>query len=359
MPVQKVDQPSDLIQPQQLPGRTSTTVDLSLSESGEPANQEGESEGEEDAGSTTETPAPRSATVATAPPISPPPSQDQSESSSEESATAVANSEPPAAANAESLAGNVSDNDEPELLSEPNRPLGSPPQGYPPVETDWIVNAVEKSTTQELPPLADIPTVARSDAQQAQLQENAVENTVPNTDQEEPASKAESSAQPIIADGEKTSDQQILSDPEISLQSAQPVPVSAERPDDPIAEPAQTTFVDGAAPQTDEANPASTAVFPNEELINEVANSAGFDIQDQQSEPPVVELPCFFDTPNLKWYLNPSPKFISFLSFKKILSNRPLNHPAPSDVFANDLALGLVPSSYFCSRNASEILMGL
>ena len=245
------------------------------------------------------------------------------------------------------------------MLSEPNRPLGGPPQGYPPVQIDLLINATETSTTQHLPPLADIPTVARSDAQQAQLQENSVENTVPTTDQEDPASKAESSAQPILADGEKTSGQHILSGPKISLQSAPPVPVSAEHPDDPIANPAQTTFVDGAAPQTDEANPASTAVFPNKELINEVANSAGIDIQDQQSEPPAVAPPCFFDTPNLKWYLNPSPKFISFLSFKKILSSRPLNHPVPSDVFANDLALGLVPSSYFCSRNASEILMGL
>ena len=301
----------------------------------------------------------RSATVAIAPPISSPPSQDQSESSSEESATAVANSEPPAAAGAESLAGNVSDNDEPELLSEPNRPLGGPPQGYPPVKIDLIINATEKSTSQELPPLAGIPTAARSEVQHAQLQENATENTTPKADHEGPPSKAESSAQPIFAEGEKTSSQQILSDPEVPLPSAQPVSVSAERSDDPIAVSTQTTLVEGAPSQTDEANPVSTAVFPNKELINEAAPPADLNIQDQKSEPPVIELPCFSDAPNLKWYLNPSPKFISFLSFKKILSNRPLNHPVPSDVFVNDFALGLVPSSYFCSRNVSEIMMGL
>ena len=251
----------------------------------------------------------RSATVAIAPPIPSQPSQNQTESSGEETATAVAESEPPATAQTESLAGNITDNDDPESLDEPNRLLGGPPQGYPPVTIDLQVNATETSTTQHLPPLADIPTVARSTVQPSQLQENANENTAPEADQEGLPSKTESSAQPIFAEGEQTSSKQILSDPEVPLSSAQPASVSAERSDDPIAASIQTTLVEGAPSQPDEAIPASTAVFPNKELTNEAAPPADLNIQGQKSEPPVIEPPCFSDALNLKLFINPSPKF--------------------------------------------------
>ena len=138
-----------------------------------------------------------------------------------------------------------------------------------------------------------------------------------------------------------------------------PPPVSADCPDDPVANSTQTTFVESEVPQPDEANPASTTVFSNEVLINEAAIPAGDNLQDQQTEPPVIEFPCFFDTPHvMKWYINPDPKFLPNLSVKKILSNRPLNHPVPSDALSKNLALGFVISTYFCSRNVLRIMMG-
>ena len=324
-------------------GLTSTAVDSSNS-----ADQESGSEEEEDEESATEAPTLRSATVAIAPPVPSQPSPNQAESSGEETATAVAESEPPATAQTESLAGNITDNDDPESLDEPNRLLGGPPQGYPPVTIDLLANATETSTTQHLPPLADIPTVARSAAQPSPPHEDATENQAPEADPEGPSSKTESSVQPII---KNTSSEQILSDHEV------PLPSASVQNDLPAAS-SPTTLVEGAPSPIDEAIPVSTAVFPNKDLINEAAPPVDLTVQGQNSEQPVIELPCFSDAPNLKWFLNPSPKFISFLSFKKILSNRPLNHPVPSDVFSNDFVLGLVPSSYFCSRNVSGYMMG-
>ena len=327
-------------------GLTSTAVDPS-----NPADQESGSEEEEDEESASEAPTLRSATVATAPPAPSPPSTNQAESSSDETATAVAESEPPATAQTESLAGNVTDHDDPDFLNEPTCPLGGPPQGYPPVTIDLLVNAAETSTTHHLPPLADIPTVARSAAHPSPLPEDATENQAPEADPEGPSSKTESSVQPIIAKSKNTSSEQILSDHEV------PLPSASVQNDLPAAS-SPTTLVEGAPSPIDEAIPVSAAVFPNKDLINEAAPPADLAVQGQNSEQPVIELPCFSDAPDLKWFINPSPKFISFLSFKKILSNRPLNHPVPSDVFSNDFVLGLVPSSYFCSRNVSGYMMG-
>ena len=278
-------------------------------------NQESGSEEEEDEESATEAPTLRPATVAIAPPVPSQPSPNQAESSGEETTTAVAESKPPATAHTQSLTGNIIYHDDPESLDEPNRPSGGSPPGYPPAPIDLLANAIDTLTTQHLLPLAGIPNVARIAAPPSPPHEDATENHAPEAYQEGLPSSAESSVQPIFAEGQQTSGVQILSDPEVpfpsaSLQnesSAQPkfakgqptsieqilsdpeVPFpSASIQNDPPAASIQTTLVEGAPSLIDEAIPVSTAVFPTKDNINTAAPPADLPIQGHKSEPPVI-----------------------------------------------------------------------
>ena len=135
--------------------------------------------------------------------------------------------------------------------------------------------------------------------------------------------------------------------------------MSAACPDSPVATSSQTNIVVSEETQPDEANPASATIFSNAVLMSETTNPSGGNSQDHQSEPPVFDHPCFPNNPYvMKWYINPNPKLLPNLSIRKILSNRPLSHPAPSDVLRKDLALGFVKSIYFCSRDVMEIMVG-
>ena len=129
---------------------TTTGVDLSLSDSGEPA----QGSDEEEEASASATAAVGQPEASAAPASSSLLNQDQNESGSEEDGSSET-----AGVAAESVAGNVSGAEE---LSEPSRPLAGPPHGYPQVDTTWIIS--EQSTTQQLS-ASDIPTAVRNETQ--------------------------------------------------------------------------------------------------------------------------------------------------------------------------------------------------
>ena len=128
-------------------------ADLSLSDSAEVANEEGEETEEEDAGSEVTADPQHPITTAVTQTISEASAREQSESASEDAATQVA---------ASSLAGQVSDCEH-ESIVEPSRPLGSPtpPVGFPEVGTSIITDSAEVGTTKSLPIVAVIPTATR------------------------------------------------------------------------------------------------------------------------------------------------------------------------------------------------------
>ena len=99
----------------------------------------------------------------------------------------------------------------------------------------------------------------------------------------------------------------------------------------------------------------NTNIFPTSTLMSDhpPAPASEDGSSDHGSEPPAITSLCFSDLgPSIvKWYTGLPAQF---LSRYKALSKRPSNHPVSLDELSRNLSLGLVNSTYFCSRKVKN-----
>ena len=99
----------------------------------------------------------------------------------------------------------------------------------------------------------------------------------------------------------------------------------------------------------------SSNIFPTSTLMSDrpPAPASEGGSSDHGSEPPAVTSLCFSDLgPSIvKWYTGLPAQFLSRYN---ALSKRPSNHPVSLDDLSRNLSLGLVNSTYFCSRRVKN-----
>ena len=94
-------------------------------------------------------------------------------------------------------------------------------------------------------------------------------------------------------------------------------------------------------------------LFPTSTLMSDRPPASEGEPADHRSEPPAITSLCFSDLgPSIvKWYTGLPAQFLSRYN---ALSKRPSNHPVSLDELSRNLSLGLVNSTYFCSRTVKN-----
>ena len=130
----------------------------------------------------------------------------------------------------------------------------------------------------------------------------------------------------------------------------QPIAAAAEKPPETVTEQPTKTVAEQSA-----GAPAEQLAEAHAEQPTEIpAEQPTEDPIEQPAEDPVTTIPSYPNASGVRWYWNPCPRFLKYVALKRVLSNRPLNHPVTSATLVTDLALGLLPTSHFCSLDFWE-----
>ena len=125
----------------------------------------------------------------------------------------------------------------------------------------------------------------------------------------------------------------------------QPVTAAADNPSETAPEPPTATVLVQSAGAPTEQPVESPAAQPTEISVGQPVENP----VDLPAEDPVAFFPFYPNASGVRWHQNPCPRFLKYIALKRVLSNRPLNHPVTSAILVKELVLGLLPTSHFCS----------
>ena len=232
----------------------------------------------------------------------------------------------------------------------------SPPQGFPKIEI--VVPAANSDVANPGLPAAHTTADAAAGGDQSSTGQVVPTENCPNFD----------------SSGE-TSDKKTVISSELPVTFRAPSPgtgpgsqnpptaatVSVDTPHDgPLVDAIPTVSRAILATAAVESTPrggsdGNTNIFPTSTLMSDhpPAPASEDGSSDHGSEPPAITSLCFSDLgPSIvKWYTGLPAQFLSRYN---ALSKRPSNHPVSLDELSRNLSLGLVNSTYFCSRKVKN-----
>ena len=306
--------------------RTTTSIDqLSLSKDEEEEEEESEEEAEEEDVDNQDV---ISQTI-TEDVVTPPSSREAPSSASVETATRSTTGQDIDSENRtnESPTGPGPENKEPSNLAQvgtdledankntdsaPQAAALSPPAGFPSVNVENLSENSAEVVPEKTEIIAALPTASRN---------------THNTDTAEPTPT-------VFPTGDLS-----------AHSTEQPATTVADNPSEAVSEPPTATVLvqsaEAPAEQPAESHAAqSTEISVGQPIENPVELPA---------EDPVTFVPFYPKALEVRWHQNPCPRFLKYIALKRVLSNRPLNHPATSAILVKELVLGLLPTSHFCS----------